>query len=873
MSPAIITHELSKHFGDFVAVDSLDLEVARGEVFGFLGPNGAGKSTTIRCLLDLSRPTTGRAEILGFDTHRESLQVHRNVGYLPGDLALYGKLTGAEMLEYLANLRGHVSPRTVQALAHRFDADLSKRCSTYSSGNRQKIGLIQAFMHEPAVLILDEPTGGLDPLVQQSLHELIKSVRDEGRTVFLSSHTLSEVERVADRVGIIRHGVLVEVSSISDLKTRAVRRLDFEFAAAVDPTIFRAIGGVRDVSGTDRSLSIAYEGSVGAVLAVAATLGVVNLRSREADLEEIFLEYYRDRPAAPTLDAGSGSGSGSAPTPERAMLLTDVTTKTVRERSPLACSVGAGVAVGAFLMVMVAEALGEDMATMIADLPEALTGIMGGVGTNYVVTELFGIIAPVAVLTVSIGGGVNAVAGEERRHTADLLLTQPVSRRSVVRSKSIVLVGDTLIVCAFLLAGSALGATLFGVTGFGPNDAVAAVIHLFFLAIAFGALALAVGNATGSSSTGTAAAVVVAVVANLLAGILPLVEGAAGYVRLSPWYYFNGSEPLVNGVDLGHLGVLGSLALASFGFALWVVDHRDIGAGAGNPTRRLLSHTSVLRNRAGSSPRRRAGTIAGPRVGSIVAKTLTERTAFVVILSSAMAAMSVLVSLMYPSIKGSLIELNDAFPPAMLELFGATDMSTPDGFIQVEMLSLMTPIALIALAVVMGVDAIAGEASRRTIGFLLAAPIPRARVVAEKAVALILAVAMTTVGLWLGLVLGSAIAGIGLSVGGLAAALIHQMLLAVFFGMLALAIGSATERSLAVRVTMAVIVVTYFGNWLLGLRTSLAAGAKLSPWYYAVEADPMRSGIEPVHLAVLAAGSAILLAAAVWGFQRRDLDG
>ncbi|MEZ5378701.1 MAG: ABC transporter ATP-binding protein [Acidimicrobiales bacterium] len=297
MSAAIVTHQLTKRYGDVLAVDALDLEVHRGEVFGFLGPNGAGKSTTIRCLLDLARPTSGRAEILGFDSRTDAIDVHRNVGYLPGDLALYDKLTGGEVLEYLANLRGGVDPAKVVELAKRFDADLSRRCGTYSSGNRQKIGLIQAFMHEPPVVILDEPTTGLDPLVQQSLHELIESVRDEGRTVFLSSHTLSEVERVADRVAIIRHGALVVVSSISELKARAVRRLDFEFARPLDPELLRRVDGVREVTGGGLRWSVAYEGSVGAVLAVATSVGVVSLRSRDADLEEIFLDYYRDTPA------------------------------------------------------------------------------------------------------------------------------------------------------------------------------------------------------------------------------------------------------------------------------------------------------------------------------------------------------------------------------------------------------------------------------------------------------------------------------------------------------------------------------------------------------------------------------------------------
>ncbi len=307
MIPAIATHRLTKRFGEVTAVDSLDLVVHQGEVFGFLGPNGAGKSTTIRCLLDLSRPTSGTAEVLGFDSRRQSQRIHQIVGYLPGDLALYGKLTGREVLEYFANLRGGVDPTMIDSLADRFDADLSKRCREYSSGNRQKIGLIQAFMHRPDLAVLDEPSSGLDPLVQQQLHQLLSEIRAEGRTVFLSSHTLSEVERVADRVGIIRHGRLIEVASVADLKAMAIRRLDFEFAAPVDPGRLEAVAGVREVTGVGRQVSVSYDGPIDAILIEATRLGIVGLTSHDADLEEIFLTFYRDEPQTSRPDSNSNA--------------------------------------------------------------------------------------------------------------------------------------------------------------------------------------------------------------------------------------------------------------------------------------------------------------------------------------------------------------------------------------------------------------------------------------------------------------------------------------------------------------------------------------------------------------------------------------
>ncbi|WP_182355169.1 ABC transporter ATP-binding protein [Flaviflexus huanghaiensis] len=238
---AISTRALTKKFGEIVAVDDLDLNVQRGEIFGFLGPNGAGKSTTIGVLLNQLQPTAGSATVLGRDIRTDSLEIRRRVGYVPGDLALYPKLTGREMIEFFAGLRGGVDMTYVDELAARLDADLSRKVGEYSTGNRQKVGLIQAFMHKPELLILDEPNAGLDPLVQQTFQEMLREVRADGRTVFLSSHTLSEVERVANRVGIIRHGRLVVVESIDVLKRKAIRRLEFEFVKPVPADLFAGL--------------------------------------------------------------------------------------------------------------------------------------------------------------------------------------------------------------------------------------------------------------------------------------------------------------------------------------------------------------------------------------------------------------------------------------------------------------------------------------------------------------------------------------------------------------------------------------------------------------------------------------------------------
>jgi len=297
-SPVIATSGLSKDYGSGRGLFGLDLEVEQGEVFGFLGPNGAGKSTTMRLLLDLIRPTSGSARVLGLDTVSQSLEIRRRVGFLPGDLALYPKLTGRAMLDYLAQLRGGVEPRTRDALVERFGADIDRPIRQLSTGNRQKLGLVQAFMHEPELLILDEPIAGLDPLVQQSFHALLAEVSSLGRTVFLSSHTLSEVERVTRRLAILRQGRLVVVDSLENLRKVAVERLEIEFAAPVDAAEFRALPAVTEVNVEGATVTVGFEGSADAVVKAAAVHEVRAIRPREEDLEDIFLHYYRtDAPA------------------------------------------------------------------------------------------------------------------------------------------------------------------------------------------------------------------------------------------------------------------------------------------------------------------------------------------------------------------------------------------------------------------------------------------------------------------------------------------------------------------------------------------------------------------------------------------------
>jgi ABC-2 type transport system ATP-binding protein len=291
---AIRTDGLTKDYGAGRGVFDLGLEVEAGEIVGFLGPNGAGKSTTMRMLLGLAIPTAGTASLLGLDSVRDGLAVRRRVGYLAGDFGLYPKLTGAAVLDYFAHLDGNVSRARIGDLAERFDAELDRPVRELSSGNRQKLGLIQAFMHDPELLILDEPIAGLDPLVQRSFHDLLGAVRDEGRSVLLSSHTLSEVDRVADRVAILRAGRLVVVDTLANLKALAVRRLEIEFAGPPDAAEFRGLDGVLEAETTGNRLRIAFEGSADAIVKAAARQEVTGVHSVEADLEDVFLRYYRN---------------------------------------------------------------------------------------------------------------------------------------------------------------------------------------------------------------------------------------------------------------------------------------------------------------------------------------------------------------------------------------------------------------------------------------------------------------------------------------------------------------------------------------------------------------------------------------------------
>jgi ABC-2 type transport system ATP-binding protein len=302
-APAIRTEGLSKAFGDTWALSSLDLEVAPGEVIGYLGPNGAGKTTTIRLLLGLLRATAGRAEIFGVDCQADPVAAHRSLAFVPGDVSLWPALTGAETLHLLGRVQGSVDAAYRDALVKRFEFDPSKKVRAYSKGNRQKLVLIAALMTRAGLLLLDEPTSGLDPLMERAFQESVAEARDRGQTVFLSSHILSEVEALCDRVAILRAGRLVEVGTLAEMRHLSALHVDAEVGGPMPD--LSGVAGVSAVSVEGDHVRCQVTGSIEPLLSALAGAGVRHLVSREPSLEELFLAHYGAEEAESSRDAAA----------------------------------------------------------------------------------------------------------------------------------------------------------------------------------------------------------------------------------------------------------------------------------------------------------------------------------------------------------------------------------------------------------------------------------------------------------------------------------------------------------------------------------------------------------------------------------------
>jgi ABC-2 type transport system ATP-binding protein len=296
---------LTKSYGSKRGILNVSFQVEEGEVFGFLGPNGAGKTTTIRTLMALLRADAGTARIAGLDYWEQSVEIKRLIGYLPGELSLDPNLTGGQILEYFGHLRGGVDQAYLKQLVERLGLDPTRKFRQYSSGNKRKIGIIQAFMHRPRLLILDEPTNGLDPLNQQEFDQMVREVREDGRTVFLSSHILSEVEQICNHVGIIREGQLVRVGSVTELKDIKRHEVIITFAQSVPLEAFQAVEGMDEVEALadGQTLRLTLSGGLDAVIKAAAQYSIVTLTSHEPSLEDIFLRYYQSDGLAAVKEA------------------------------------------------------------------------------------------------------------------------------------------------------------------------------------------------------------------------------------------------------------------------------------------------------------------------------------------------------------------------------------------------------------------------------------------------------------------------------------------------------------------------------------------------------------------------------------------
>ncbi len=291
--PAIKIINLTKKYGNLTAVDKLSLEVQEGELFGLLGPNGAGKTTTIRVCLDLLNINSGKIKIFGLDSHKDSVEIRRRSGYLPGDFGLINDVTVKSFLKYLLSLSNIKSDKKMLDLSERLDLDLTRKCGDLSKGNKQKVGVVQAFMADQDLIILDEPTGGLDPLIQQELWRIFKEEVENGKTIFMSSHILAEVEAVCDRVAIIRDGLLQVEERISRLQDKMGKILEVEFREPVDPKVFK-ISGVNNIETEGNKLTLTIHENLDDVIKALADYKIVNMSLKTYTLEQLFLRYYSD---------------------------------------------------------------------------------------------------------------------------------------------------------------------------------------------------------------------------------------------------------------------------------------------------------------------------------------------------------------------------------------------------------------------------------------------------------------------------------------------------------------------------------------------------------------------------------------------------
>lgn len=549
------------------------------------------------------------------------------------------------------------------------------------------------------------------------------------------------------------------------------------------------------------------------------------------------------------------------------MLLRTVFTKAIRDR-------WLGFAIAAVTLVLfmfyAMAVYSEIDLSIYTDLPEGIRELMGipegadAASLSYNVMLGFAGALTLTGLAISLGSA--SIAGEEQKGTLGLLLANPKSRTHVLVSKAGSMVLLTAVGAAPLWAASYLVPALLDVE-IGETHINAMMLHLSFNALFYGFGAMAVGAWTGNRSLASGVAAGVMIVSYFAVGILPLVDSLADLARVFPWYYYDGSEPLVNGVDWRHVGVLATGCVLFAVTALVGVNRRDLqGPSVGETLLdRLRAHPvsdQIFDRLVGSA-----------RVSRPWVKTFSEHQGLLIITTVTMfLLMGVLMGPMYDAIEGNIADFSDEFPEAILALAGGGDLATPEGFYEIETFSLMAPVAIMIVTIVAGAGGLAGEESRRTMGLLLANPIRRSRMVLEQALAMVVYALIVGAATFAGVVLGSAIAGLGMSVEGVAATSLLVILLGLLFGTLALAISAATGRvAAAVYGTIGVALGSHLLNSFLPLSDRLAGWARWTPNYYYLTSDPLLNGMPWAHAAVLAAITSALLAVAIVLFDRRDI--
>ena len=549
------------------------------------------------------------------------------------------------------------------------------------------------------------------------------------------------------------------------------------------------------------------------------------------------------------------------------MLLQTVFTKAIRDRW-LGTAIAA-VTLVLFMFYTMAVYTDIDL-SIYTDLPAGIRELMGipegadAASLSYNV--MLGFMGAVTLTGLAISMGSASIAGEERTGTLGLLLANRRSRTRVLVSKIGAMVLLTLAGAAVLLAAGHLTPIVLDVE-IGETHINAMMLHLVVNALFYGFGAMAVGAWTGNRALASGVAVGVLIVSFFAVGLLPLVESLADLARLFPWYYFDGSEPLVNGVNWRHIAVLGGGCLLFTVIAGVTVNRRDLRGPA-------IGETLLDRLRAHPLTDQIFDRLAGnARVARPWAKTFSDHQGLLIITAATMfGMMGVLMGPMYEAIEADVAALSDQFPEAVLALAGGGDFSTPEGFYEVETFSLMAPIAIMIVTIVAGAGGLAGEESQRTMGLLLANPIRRSRLVLEQALAMTVYAVIVGAATFAGVIIGSVIAGVGLSVAGVAAASLLVTLLGLLFGMLALAVAAATGRmAAAVYGTIGIALAFHLLNSYLPLTDRFAGWARWTPNHYYLSTDPLVNGMSWSHGAVLAAGTGVLLAAAVVLFERRDI--